>query len=88
MKKLRKAIKEIKKFVRLTFQGCWLTAKISFFYNNPYILPLTFLAKTLFRRVVNKRTRRKNSREMIRRQRALLREERINKSLFRREKNN
>lgn len=81
MRKLKKAIRDCRKFVRLLFRGCWMTAKLSYYYNNPLMLPLSFLCMRIFRRLVDKYTRKAKYKEILRRQRAVQREKKANKKL-------
>jgi len=81
MKGLKNAIRDIKKYVRIMFQGCWLTAKLSFYYKNPLMLPLSFLCMSIFRKLVDKYTKRVKHKEILKRQRAIQREKKGNKKL-------
>lgn len=79
MKNLKKAIRQVKRFIKIAFKGCWLAAKVDFYYSNPFLLPLGFLARSIYRRLVDKYTRSAKHKEILKQIRAEKRQKKKNK---------
>lgn len=65
MKKLKKAIRSCKRFVDIAFKGSWLAAKTSYYYNNPLMLPLSYISIRIFRKLVDKHTSKIKHKEIM-----------------------